>query len=212
MRHLIVLARWPAHGRCKGRLTRSCGSAAAAARVQRALTEHTLAVAGEAARRCGARLMLASDGLGDRALRRWARQLGVDHRQRQGGGSLGCRLQRQLRRSFSAGAAQVVLIGSDLPALEHTDLTGAFAALERSALVLGPASDGGYWLIGLNRAGHRRAGARLTSGIPWGSGEVLAATLARAAAIGLSPSLLRRQSDLDQREDLRPWIQPGPLR
>jgi glycosyltransferase A (GT-A) superfamily protein (DUF2064 family) len=107
---------------------------------------------------------------------------------------------------FGAGAEQVVLIGSDLPALERADLERAFSALEQRPLVLGPASDGGYWLIGLNRDGFTGAGPSLMAGIPWGSDRVLAATLERAQRRQLSPALLRRLSDLDTRADLAPWL------
>ena len=210
MRQLVVLARWPAPGRCKRRLARSCGSAAAAARVQGALTSHTLAAAQLAAGRSQAQLLLAADGLGPRARRRWARQLGLEQCREQGSGNLGCRMQRQLRLAFAAGAGQVVLIGTDLPGLEPHDLCDAFAALEQGPLVLGPARDGGYWLLGLNRAGFAAAGAQLMSGIPWGSAAVLASTLDRAEALGLPVRLLRCQSDLDTSADLAPWIRaPG---
>lgn len=205
---LVVLARWPAPGRCKRRLAASCGSAVAAAGVQRALTAHTLRVARQAAVACGARVELVVDGVGPRARQRWARQLGVTHSAAQGGGGLGCRMQRQLQRAFRAGAERVVLIGTDLPGLECGDLLAAFAALARQPLVLGPARDGGYWLIGLNRSGFSRAGAGLMSGIPWGSDRVLDLTLERARLLALAPTLLRRQSDLDRRADLRPWLAP----
>ena len=211
-RRLVVLARWPAPGRCKRRLAADLGSSQRAAAIQGQLTLHTLRTAALAAQACGAELVLAADGLGRRGLRRWGQQLrqGLPDRALllglQGGGGLGCRMQRQLRRGFAAGREQLVLIGSDLPALEGRDLELAFQALEQQPLVLGPATDGGYWLIGLNRTGFRRAGARLMAGIPWGSDQVLAATLQRAEALQLPPLLLRRQSDLDQRAALGPWI------
>ena len=205
LRRLVVLARWPAPGRCKRRLAASCGSASAAAAVQHALTLHTLAAARAGAAAAGAELWLAVDGLGERARRRWGAQLGGPICIGQGGGSLGTRLQRQWRRAFGAGAAQVVLIGSDLPRLEAADLTAAFEALERRPLVLGPALDGGYWLIGLNRNGFARAGAQLVAGMPWGGPQVLASTLSAASGCGLELELLRRQGDLDQRSDLAPW-------
>lgn len=203
-RQLVVLARWPAPGRCKRRLAAGCGTLAAAG-MQAALNRHTLAAARRGAQRAGAELWLAADGLGPRALRRWAAAQGLAHFRGQGGGGLGCRLQRQLRCAFARGAQQVVLIGSDLPQLEPQDLERAFAALEQRGLVLGPAADGGYWLIGLNRTGFQRAGARLTAGVPWGSAAVLAHTLQQATALGLEPLLLRRQGDLDHRADLAPW-------
>ena len=120
------MARWPAAGRCKRRLAITSG-AAAAARVQQRLTAHTLATARLAAEQAQADLLLAADGLGPRALGRWGRSLAADAAVLQGRGSLGRRLQGQLRRSFERGAQQVVLIGTDLPGLEVGDLTAAFA-------------------------------------------------------------------------------------
>ena len=204
-RQLVVLARWPAAGRCKRRLAITAG-AAAAARVQQRLTAHTLATARLAAEQAQADLLLAADGLGPRALGRWGRALAADAAVLQGRGSLGRRMQGQLQRSFERGAQQVVLIGTDLPGLEVGDLTAAFAHLQQHPLVLGPAVDGGYWLIGLTRRGFERAGAALMAGMPWGSSSVLEATLEAAAARRLEPALLRQQHDLDRHADLAPWI------
>ena len=199
------MARWPAAGRCKRRLAITAG-AAAAARVQQRLTAHTLATARLAAEQAQADLLLAADGLGPRALGRWGRALAADAAVLQGRGSLGRRIQGQLQRSFERGAQQVVLIGTDLPGLEVGDLTAAFAHLQQHPLVLGPAADGGYWLIGLTRRGFERAGAALMAGMPGGSSSVLEATLEAAAAHSLTPALLRQQHDLDRHADLAPWI------
>ena len=206
---LVVMARWPAPGRCKTRLARHTGRLAAA-QIQRQLTQHNLAVSGRWSQRHQHKLLMAVDGLGPRGLRRWQGQLqalapGVQLEQ-QGGGNLGCRMQRQLQRAFQAGAERVIVIGTDLPALETSDLDAAAEALLRTPLVLGPARDGGYWLIGLNRSGFRRAGSRLMSGIPWGSDQVLQRSLAAAAAHQLPAVLLRQQNDLDEPSDLEDWL------
>ena len=192
---LIVMARWPAPGRCKRRLASSLG-AAAAARIQARLTCHTLAVAGQ----LGIELVLAVEGLAPRAARRLGDQLGVGRIVLQGGGGLGARMQRQFQRAAKERARRVVLIGSDLPQLERADLASAFAALDHQAAVLGPACDGGYWLIGL-----RRPEPALMEGIAWGSEQVLEQTLAALARRGLEPALLPWRSDLDRGEDLGPW-------
>lgn len=206
----MVLARWPAAGRCKRRLAADLGSATRAAAVQRQLTHHTLHTAAAAAAASGAQLRLAVDGLGPRALRRWGQALAREDIAAtllpQGRGGLGCRMQRLWRLGFGGGAEQVVLIGSDLPGLERGDLERAFTALEEQPLVLGPASDGGYWLIGVNRAGFGQAGAALMAGIPWGGDQVLATTLERARQRQLQPALLRPLSDLDTRAALGPWL------
>ena len=208
---LVVLARWPAPGRCKQRLAASCGSSRLAAAMQRRLNWHTLHTAGAAAQRIGAELLLAASGLGPRALRRWGARLQGTlaaplHLSLQRSGNLGCRMHRQLQQGFAQGFEQVVLIGSDLPDLHSADLEQAFALLEQHDLVLGPATDGGYWLIGITRRGFQRSGSDLFSGIPWSSDQVLKLSLERAAQRGLAIALLRQQSDLDGRSALEPWL------
>lgn len=193
------MARWPAPGRCKRRLARSVG-AAAAARIQARLTRHTLAVACSLARQLGLEVVLAVDGLGPRAACRWGAALGANRCLLQGQGGLGLRMHRQFLRAAAEGARRVVVIGSDLPWLEGGDLAAAFEALNRRSAVLGPANDGGYWLLGL-----RRPDPWLLGGMAWGSAQVLEQTLAVMAQRGLEPALLTRRGDLDREEDLRPW-------
>ncbi|MFM7675121.1 MAG: TIGR04282 family arsenosugar biosynthesis glycosyltransferase [Synechococcus sp.] len=206
-RQLVVLARWPAPGRCKGRLARGIG-AGAAARVQARLTAHTLAAVCAARQRLPFELVLAVSPLGPRAAGRWARQLGLPRVVPQGPGDLGTRMQRQLVRARREGARQVVLVGSDLPQLAAADLLAAFAALEQWPLALGPAADGGYWLIGLRLepgAGPALGPAPLFSGIAWGTDQVLEQTRAAAGRWGLPLALLAERADLDRPADLRPW-------
>ncbi|MFY8150040.1 MAG: TIGR04282 family arsenosugar biosynthesis glycosyltransferase [Prochlorococcaceae cyanobacterium] len=218
-RQLVVMARWPAPGRCKARLAAGIGPAGAA-RVQARLTWHTLAAVLAARRRLPFELVLAVSPLGRRAAGRWSRLLGPARVVPQGGGGLGLRMTRQLARARREGASQVVLVGSDLPALDQEDLLEAFAALERIPLVLGPAADGGYWLVGLGLQGERglqrERGAAgpgrrrlpippLFSGIAWGSDQVLRQTRTAAGRWGLPLSLLQERADLDHAADLRPW-------
>ncbi|MDA1246256.1 MAG: TIGR04282 family arsenosugar biosynthesis glycosyltransferase [Cyanobacteria bacterium] len=193
------MARWPAPARCKRRLAQELG-AARAAQIQARLTEHTLATARNARQDHDLELVLAIEGLASRAARRWGQLLGVDRTMLQGRGTLGLRMQRQIHRAARKGASQIVLIGSDLPQLEASDLSAAFTALERRHVVLGPALDGGYWLIGL-----RRPEPELLAGIDWGSALVLEQTLAAMARRGLEPELLSRRGDLDLAIDLQPW-------
>jgi rSAM/selenodomain-associated transferase 1 len=198
-RELVVMARWPAPGRCKSRLAVGIGRRRAAA-LQAGLCRHTCAVARQARRRLPFELVLAGQGLGPRALGRWGAQLGCDRAVVQGPGSLGLRLQRQVLRARRRGVRQVVLVGSDLPTLEAVDLERAFRALESEPLVLGPAADGGYWLIGLGGSW-----PALFSGIPWGSAAVLEHTTRAAARLGLEPQWLSRRHDLDRPADLAAW-------
>jgi len=215
---LVVLVRGPSPGRCKRRLAAGLGSRAAAA-VHDRLCAHTLAAVAGARLPAGAETVLAAQGLGVRAARRWARGLWPQERPAlrivgQGGGSLGLLMQRQLMRARREGAARVVLIGSDLPELAPTDLEDAFRALDHGApVVLGPATDGGYWLIGLGSRQAAtpavRSGLRLFAGasapIDWGGAAVLQQTLQAAAVEGLGVTLLSHHSDLDRPVDLARW-------
>ena len=198
---LVVMARWPAPGRCKQRLASGLGPCPAA-RIQQVLTAHTLAVASQLQ---GVEVVVAMDGVGPRAARRWFSSRGALRWVAQGRGSLGVRMQRQINRATREGAQPVVLIGSDLPQLESSDLAAGFACLGAAAgdgcdLVLGPADDGGYWLIGLHQSQ-----PSLLAGIPWGSDQVMGCTLVQAEDLGLNVGLLATRSDLDWPKDLLPW-------
>ena len=110
----------------------------------------------------------------------------------QGSGDLGERLTRAFAESFADGARRVVIIGSDCPWLSHEDIEQAWNDLETHDLVVGPAHDGGYWLIGL-----REPKPELFTGISWSTGLVLEQTLKIARARGLRFRLLRELRDVD---------------
>ena len=114
----------------------------------------------------------------------------------QEGQDLGERMANAFARSFESGMEKVVLIGTDCPTLQSQHLNQAFEALTHSDLVLGPATDGGYYLIGM-----KRKADYLFEGISWSSAEVLSQTLAVASANGLDFTLLDELSDIDTQED-----------
>lgn len=116
----------------------------------------------------------------------------------QSAGDLGERMHDTFASLFAAGAAAVVLIGSDLPVITSSIVAAAFGILERDAdaLVLGPAADGGYYLIGATRT------PPVFVDIEWGSGGVLTQTQDAAAVAGLRVSLVDRLADVDAPEDL----------
>jgi glycosyltransferase A (GT-A) superfamily protein (DUF2064 family) len=96
----------------------------------------------------------------------------------------------------------VVLVGTDVPSLPLSHYRQAFDALAAHDLVLGPAQDGGYYLIALTRPV-----AELFHDIPWSGPQVLAATRDRAAKMGLRSLLLPTWRDVDTIDDLRALIQ-----
>jgi hypothetical protein len=116
---------------------------------------------------------------------------------RQGHGDLGERLTKAFDDAFSSGAQRVVIIGSDCPEITHEDIESAWAALEDHDVALGPAEDGGYWLIGL-----RSPQPALFEKIPWSSNTVFEETLLRAKTRQLVVRILRKLSDVDTIEDL----------
>ena len=120
---------------------------------------------------------------------------------RQEGGDLGERLYRALHDAAAAGAGAVAALGSDHPTLPLEIVHRAFETIESGAdVVLGPAEDGGYYLIAL------RAGAvtpRLFAEIAWSTDQVLAATMDRCRELGFVVKLLPEASDVDTPEDLR---------
>lgn len=107
----------------------------------------------------------------------------------QGGGDLGARQARMLDRPFS------VVIGTDTPDVSARDIARAFTSLRRHAAVIGPAEDGGYWLLGLRRP----ARADLFEGVPWSSDETLSVLEAR-----LPRPIMRLETrrDIDEGADL----------
>ncbi len=119
---------------------------------------------------------------------------------RQEGADLGERLHRALAAA-GAEAACVAALGSDHPALPLAVVHDAFARLEAGAdVVLGPAEDGGYYLIALRAAAVH---PRLFAEIAWSTAQVFPETVARCRELGLRLDLLPQASDVDTPEDLR---------
>lgn len=165
------------------------------------MTEHTLQQAGGLARSAALSVSVHYTG-GDRAdMLQW---LGPDQCYLpQGTGSLGDRLIRAFAAGFK-DAVQVAAIGIDCPALDHQRLQEAYTALETHDAVLGPASDGGYYLIGLRRGAHPQW-SDLFRDVDWGSDRVFAQTEAQIRALGLSYATLPVLTDVDYPADLAQW-------
>jgi len=186
---LIVFCRWPEPGRTMTRLVPRLGPVGAA-NLHRALVEHTLrtvrAVVGLR------RLSLEIHHTGEvKAMRDW---LGTDLKFRaQTSGDLGTRMWAALNH----GPEPAVLVGTDCPELNGDILEAAFAVLDRRAAVLGPATDGGYYLIG-----GRHLPRAVFRDIRWGGSEVLAHTRARLTGAGLSWGEVASLADIDRPEDL----------
>ena len=210
---LAVMARWPSAGRCKKRLANDLSrlplnhAGMRAARLQQRLMDHTMAVAISLRQQGHVELALAVSGLAPRAARRWGHSVQADRTVLQRGGSLGCRL-RHLLLAFqrSNQGRSLLVIGTDLPELNRHDLLVAVESLQHRELVLGPADDGGYWLIGLSKALLKQPKRWPIQDIPWGSDAVLDSTIRQAQTAGVNPALIASRQDLDRFNDLTPWL------
>ncbi len=203
---LILFTRFPEAGITKTRLIPALGPAGAAD-LQRRMTARVLTRAEALARfRAVAIEVRFEGGTADR-MRTW---LGGEHRyRRQGGGDIGARMRRALTDAFDESIERAVLIGSDIPGITAEILDAAFEHLHSADLVLGPANDGGYYLIGIRCSAWADAADVLFDAIPWGSDRVLSATREKVDALGSQVVLLETLDDIDRPEDLVIWESGG---
>lgn len=124
----------------------------------------------------------------------------------QSGADLGERLTDAMAEMRLAQGDRVLIVGSDAPGLSAAHLDAAIAALAEHDVVVGPASDGGYWLVGASREC-----AALFRKIPWSSPDVLASTLARAEAASLRVATLEQLADIDEPADLAKLVAQAAL-
>ena len=182
---LSIFCRWPEPGAAKTRLIPEYGADGAAAIYTKLLT-HTIAVA----RQSGLPFELRVTGAPPA---RFGALFGDDLRiVDQGNGDLTDRLCRV--------PAPAIIIGSDCPGLTPALLREAREALDSEPAVIGPARDGGYYLIAF-----RENAAFAFTDMEWSTPAVFADTMARFDARGIRPALLPELSDVDVPADLEPW-------
>jgi len=184
------MARAPALGQGKTRLARDAGRVAAL-RINRALQARTLRLASDP------RWTTILAVTPERA--RFAR---LPHvwplhiaRVGQGRGDLGVRLARVIKRV----RGPVAVIGTDSPDLTACDIDASFRALGRARIAVGPALDGGFWIVAARRS---RDAARAFSGVRWSSGHTLEDVVAR---LRVRHVRVRTLDDIDTLEDWRAW-------
>lgn len=185
---ILIFTRNPELGKVKTRLAASIGDKNAL-EIYRHLLEHTEKVVSKMA--AAKRIMYSdevnTDDIWDND--RYQKQL-------QSGADLGVRMKNAFKEGFVAGFKKAVIIGTDLHDLEVTDLEKAFEALEKNDIVIGPALDGGYYLLGLKF---------IPDGIfdnkNWGTNTVLSDTLMDIKA--LKHTLLEVKNDIDTVNDIK---------
>ncbi len=176
---LVVLAKAPAPGRVKTRLCPPCTPDEAATIAEAALRDTLVAVRAAATDR---RVLVLDGTPGD-----WPELEGFEVLDQRGKG-----LADRLAAAFDDVAAPAFLVGMDTPQLRPEDLSRGLAALASAEAVLGPASDGGYWGIGL-----RRADAEVFRDVPMSVDSTAQAQRSRIESLGLRCAELRLLEDVD---------------
>jgi len=195
---LIVFAKEPIAGTVKTRLTPAL-AAEDAVLLYTAFVEDTCAtIASLASRKKGDRCVLAAPGGAGPGLSAIAKRLGFETAAQEGP-DLGARMAHAIGAEIARGAKTVLLVGSDSPTLPRRSLRLARTRLRSApAAVLGPSTDGGYWMVGASGEV-----PDLFTDIPWSTREVLPATLARARTRNVTLSLVQFWYDVDEAWDVR---------
>lgn len=191
LRTLAVFARWPEPGRVKTRLCPTLG-AGLACELHLAMLADTLAAARAA--RIERRVLSWADAADPSGAPIAHSSFEID---RQAIGDLGARLAAAFASLRLAPDDRIIVVGSDAPEITPAILDAGFAALAHHAVVVGPALDGGFYLIGLSQPIDR-----WLAGIAWSTADVLSQTLARAKALGLAAARIEPLPDIDTAEDL----------
>jgi uncharacterized protein len=193
---ILIFARYPVPGEAKTRLIPALGPEGAA-RLHRRMTESAVAVARTALlsrKELNTGITVCCAGAPIKAFRAW---LGEDlHYEAQPSGDLGVRMNFALRTALQHDVAALV-IGTDVPDITPAILAQAFEALRSHDVVLGPAGDGGYYLIGM-----KHLYPELFSGIEWGTERVWNQTCDITSGLGLKLSRLPMLGDVDRPGDL----------
>jgi rSAM/selenodomain-associated transferase 1 len=195
-RALLVFAKTPKPGKVKTRLLAAV-SAEVAAALHEACVADTLRLARKL-RGCDVFVFAAG---GTSYFRKMVEEQGSGLRVQvlaQRGADLGARMESAFRKCFAMGYREVVVIGTDTPWMGAERVRWAFTGLKSHDVVIGPAEDGGYYLLGM-----RTMVPEIFRGIPWSTERVLKLTLKAIASAKLRGKLLRRDFDLDRPEDLK---------
>ena len=185
---LIIFVRKPEAGKVKTRLAAAIGAEAALTIYQK-LLEHTHSTS--LALDCD-KYVFYADAVEEKD--RWQNDF---HKQQQAQTDLGGRMKAAFTQIFQKGYSRVCIIGSDCFELTSAIITDAFLLLHRHEVVIGPARDGGYYLLGM-----RSKTKDLFDGVEWSTGKVLAQTIEKLLQNDYSYALLPLLTDVDTINDV----------
>lgn len=191
---IIVMTRYPEEGKVKTRLIEHLGEDGAT-HLHQKMAEHTISTLKPLCDIQTADLWIFFSGGSTETMQRWLGKK-AEYRAQQGD-NLGSRMNHAFAQIFGAGYNHAIMLGTDCPDIEYTSVVKALEYLHSADVVLGPAEDGGYYLIGLNEA-H----PLLFRNIDWGSANVLKQTRAIVTELNLTSAYLPLLRDIDTPEDL----------
>jgi uncharacterized protein len=189
---LMIFTRYPIQGSVKTRLIPLLGDSGACILHQK-MVLHTLEKLDPFSS-----LQIWYEGAGEIEMRKWLGCKYIYKQQTQG--DLGERMLHAFREAFAAGETKALLVGTDCPGITLMHVEEALLKLDQSDVVVGPAKDGGYYLIGM-KAAHED----LFRAVPWGTDQVFQITEERARKERLEISLLEELADVDRPEDVAVW-------
>jgi len=185
---LLIFTRNPELGKCKTRLAAKVGDEAALD-IYKFLLDHTVAITKDLYAK---KAVYYSNEIWDDDI--WDRT--IFDKKLQKGNDLGARMARAFLDGFQNEFEKIIIIGSDMYDLSQEDLESAFIALDKRDFVVGPAEDGGYYLLGM-----KRFMPQLFQAKNWGTDTVLSYTLINLATE--TTALLEHKNDVDHYEDIK---------
>ena len=195
---VLVFTRYPAPGASKTRLIPALGEEGAA-NLQKKLTEHVVAQTCHLQSDIPCDLEIHYAGGNLAAMQKW---LGIKITYKpQAEGDIGMKMAQAMAAHLEK-KSRILLLGSDLPEISSSILAEAFGSLKQHDLTIGPAFDGGYYLIGVNGGLKKQTLFSLFANISWGADNVFTETLANAEHHHLSLYILPKLHDIDRPEDL----------
>lgn len=199
LRRLILFTRLPKPGTTKTRLIPTLGPQGAAD-LQRKMTELMIQQARQLSSDQPTDIFVYYEGGTVLQMEQW---LGKDlHYVQQQGKDIGQRMYNAFMDGYTDGADHIVLIGCDIPTIDHILLTKAFSDLTSHTAVIGPSADGGYYLIGIHRQAVPGLSGSLFTDITWSTSKVYQQTIAALKKHQVSFTALPLQRDIDRPDDL----------
>ncbi|MCB4791566.1 MAG: TIGR04282 family arsenosugar biosynthesis glycosyltransferase [Elusimicrobia bacterium] len=193
---IVVFTKYPETGKVKTRLAKDIGGIEAS-EVYSILAKKTIC----SAKKTGHDVIIACYSGKDKD--KTVKWLGARYDYLlQKGRDIGMRMKNAFLAAFNKGYKKVVIIGCDVPELCVSIINEAFKKLSINNIVIGPAFDGGYYLIGFNKKGFYK---NVFSKVKWGTDKVLKQTLAKLKTSKTKPLLLKQLNDIDTIKDLKNW-------